>query len=64
MTSIGVGTREAGVPGLQHERGSPVGSSKLLDELQGVMKLHTSRPRLKLLFEQLIISGTQALLGK
>lgn len=46
------------------ERGSPVGSSKLLDELQGAMKLHASRPRLKLLFEQFIISGTQALLGK
>lgn len=43
-------------------RWGPVGSSKLLDELQGVMKLHASRPRLKSLFEQFIISGTQVLL--
>lgn len=43
-------------------RWGPVGSSKLLDELQGVMKLHASRPRLKSLFEQFIISVTQVLL--
>lgn len=59
MTSIGVDTGGAGeVPGLQDEGEEAQQEAASCEMNLGVTKLHASRPRLKLLFEQFIISST------